>query len=548
MNTLFRMGKKIKFYQWMLVCILILAAFIRLYQSTEYIPFWEEQVDDVLSIRSIWHDVSTGNFTHLSLKGQSGTYRSSYLQPKEASPVYHGVLYYYLLLPAAAFSQFNPYGVVLFLIFVGLGVIYLLFDAGVLLYGSRSVGIVAAFLGATSFWLSAYSRWIWTPSMMPFFSLLSLVSFLRVISGKTRWWYPLVLSLSFSTQIHDSGYVPFVFFIVALIAYRPSLPRGIWSKVWLIFLLFMPLVPTVWNEFSENFHMVRALSVVAYNAIPTYLTIGVSFFKFILSAFGVTIMSQRYIHGLWTLLWSYPSVSFLCSVIFIAGIYGVLRLNAFSSKKKIFHDQVRFSHQVFVISWWVSCLLVSVFVEYLYADQILNDYSRMNNLAFALPMVFLCVAYGCVFLWKSARPIWRVVVVIGVFVFVSLNVSIMHDYLWTYTERDWGYSDLKNASWLIPHHAGTDPYDLVVYRYQEGSYENKTSYVMLYFIELYPARMPETFNGITTWGVTKEPLQGRSTHQRIIVIDKRYVGYRELPKSAQLVAQTQGYNIYRTEY
>jgi hypothetical protein len=189
-----------------------------------------------------------------------------------------------------------------------------------------------------------------------------------------------------------------------------------------------------------------------------------------------------------------------------------------------------------------------MFIEYLYADQVINDYSRMNNMVFSLPVLFLCLAYVCVAVWRMRILFWRAIIMMGIAVFVFYNTVTVRDYLWRYTEVDWAYNDLKNTAILIPHYAQGQPYDLSVYRYNEGSYESVNVYDMLYFIELYPAHMPETFNGVTHWGVTHEPLEGKNAHQRIIVIDKKYVGYRDLPKNAILVAKTIGYDMYRIVY
>src|SRR5690348_12313377 len=67
-------------HTYILIGIMILAAWIRLHQSSVYIPFWQEQVDDLLSVRQVWKDLTTGNFHHLSAKGQTGTYRWSLIK------------------------------------------------------------------------------------------------------------------------------------------------------------------------------------------------------------------------------------------------------------------------------------------------------------------------------------------------------------------------------------------------------------------------------------------------------------------------------------
>ncbi len=537
----------IQIYQWILIGVLLLSAFIRLYQSNVYIPFWKEQVDDMLSVRTIWRDMSSGNLQNLPIKGQMGTYRSSYLAPEESNPIYHGIAYYYLLLPAAVIAQFEPYGVVLFLILLGLCVVYMLYDAGVLLFGSRAVGVVAAFFGAISFWLSAYSRWIWTPSMVPFFSLLSLVSFLRVIGGKVIWWYPLILSMSLGSQVHDSGFVPLVFFGAALFFYKPSLPRGWFQLALLAIFAFVPIAPTVLTEVFENFRMVKALSHVAYTSLPTISSIGDGMWGFVKSALGVSILSELYIKAILEYVGSriWPLALFTTWV--GTGVY-VLNTRFLNRKKMELEHVANGKYWPLVISWWLMCLPVAMFVEYLYVDQVINDFSRMNNMVFALPMFLLCFAYFCVRALQQRTFVWRVVVVVCIYIFTFLNMVVIRDYLWKHSEVDWAYKDLKTVSWMIAHHAKEDPYDLVVYKYHEGTYESPYTYEMLYFIELYPARMPETFNGVTTWGSTGESLMGRKASQKMFVVDKRYVGSRDLPKEAKLVDSTVRYNVYQMIY
>lgn len=531
---------------WILIGILLLASWVRLYHVTLYIPFWNEQVDDLLSVREIWQSIATGKFDHLSLKGQTGTYRWSYLSPNESNPIYHGVMYYYMLLPAAVFSHFDPLGVVLFLVVLGIGTIYLLYWAGVLLFESVSVGLLAAFFGAMSFWLSAYSRWIWTPSMMPFFSALTLVSFLQVRSGRVLWWYPLVLSISVGSQIHDSGYMLMLFYGLALLVYRPKFPKKFWNIFWVICLGFLPLFPTVVNEIRDGFGMVRALSSVAYYSATTFSSLGTGVWEFVKAALGFMMMSQQYRDLIVGYIVAHGTLfGFITAAIFL---FGIFRGKNVKTERKAVRKFTWNTRNNWLFWWWLLCFPVSMFVEYLYLDQGINDYSRMNTMAYMLPILYISVAYVCVVFWRYGTFLGRLVIIVGIYVFVCLNTLVIRDYLWTYGERDWAYEDLKTVSMLIPHHASGEPYDLQVFRYNEGSYESKRVYEMLYFIEQFPARMPETFNDVSYWGITREPLLARKARQKIIVMDKAYLKQRDLPYGVSLVDSTLGYVIYRLMY
>ncbi len=533
-----------------LIIILLIGAWMRLYRSAEFFPFWSEQADDMLAIRHIWQTIQSGKFNQLPLKGQTGTYRWSYIPSRADNPVYHGVAYYYLLLPAAVISHFQPYGVVLFIMLFGIMTIYLLYRAGILLFGSTAVGLVAAGLGACSFWLAAYSRWIWTPSMVPFFSILSLVSFLQVTKGKRGWWYILAVSLSVGSQIHDSGYVPLLFYLSMLFVYKPSLPKKFMQRLFLVLLFFIPLLPTILFEVTTGWTMTKALLKVIFgfaagttgsHVVSLLGTMIGGIASYVVEAFGLTMMNIHYVRrfidvsrGLDPLL---AIIAFLIGIVLLLGVY-----------EKVRHPTQSFSpYRRLLVSWWIVCIPVSLFVEYLYLDEGINDYSRMNNLVFILPIFFLCLAYIVVYVWKQNRLWLRMCVAGGVFTFIILNGLTIRDYLWRHTENDWDYAQLQELAHRVPTAANGQAYNVWIYKYNEGTFGDTTVYETLYGIDLLGLRMPETFNGIGYWGMPRQQLGAAPAKQSIIVIDKTYRGMRDLPGGAKLVGETKNFVIYKVE-
>src|SRR5205807_5867893 len=63
--------------------------------------------------------------------------------------------------------------------------------------------------------------------------------------------------------------------------------------------------------------------------------------------------------------------------------------------------------------------------------------------------------------------------------FICINGVTIRDYLWRYTESDWAYVNLQTVARMIPAAAQGDPYDVVIYRYNEGSFGDNTVYEML---------------------------------------------------------------------
>lgn len=514
-----------------LISILLLASFIRLYRSSEYFPFWQEQVDDLLSVRQIWIDITNRNFQNLSLKGQTGTYRWSWVA-RGANPIYHGVVYYYILLPAAVVSRFDPYGVVVFLMALGVGAVYLLYRAGVLLFGNPAVGLLAAFLGAISFWLSAYSRWIWTPSMIPFFSILSLVAFLEVLNGYKKWWYVLAFSLSLGSQIHTSGYIVLIFFLAMALWYKPKLPSRLFEKFLLVLFFFLPIIPSMLYETTSGFTMIRALSHVATGSFLRASTIGQSLVLYVVDALGLTVVPESFVGKIQGLIEAHAALLGYGAVIFLlVGIGIIIR------KRK--------SRPRLLLTWWLLFLPIPVFVEYLYLDQTINDYSRMNNLVFAFPMLLLCIAYGCIWLWRSKSLVFRMSVLLFIFLYISANGAALHRFLWSYNDKYWAYKELKTVASMIPKLSEGKPYDVYIYRYHEGSFTSIYVYEPLYFIDLSGARMPETFNDVSFWGIMRIPLQHEKADMTIFVIDRTYLAHQKLPEGTRFVGQTEGYQIYR---
>jgi hypothetical protein len=526
-----------KAHRWILVAILVVAAWFRLYRSDEFIPFWQEQVDDLLSIHVIWDNLIHGRWNALALHGQTGTYVWSLLDHNEQNPVYHGVAYYYILLPAAVLSGFNPYGVILFLIGLGVATIYLTYKVTSMIFQNERIGLIAAALGSVSFWLSAYSRWIWTPSMMPFFVTVSLLSLLYVLQGKKQWWYVLAVSTALGSQIHNSGYVPLVFFVGVVCLFRPSLPSRIWQKLLLLLLFIGPIVPTIWYEISARFQLATAMLSVPQH-VPGIESMGSALFAVLrdMVALPMTPLDTFVGFKLWLRA---NSIFFGNTIIFLIGmcvvwvIGNVRRWHPFSQKA------------IWVIAlWWVIFIPIPLLVEVLYIDQQINPYSRMNNGLIAFPFFLVCVSFGLYRLWTSRVWFGKVLVIATCAGYVWFNMIASSNFLWGYQENSWAYKELAQVAYMLTTTAGDTPYNVVIYRYSDGSFENPNVYESLYFTYIHGKHMPELFNNKSYWGVMRLPLSARPAGITLYVVDRAYLYRAPLPPGSQLVATTRSYHIY----
>jgi len=148
--------KKLLNPKLLLVLILLLAAFLRLYRIADYMTFLGDQGRDVLIAYNILHG-------HLTLLGPTSSVGGFFLGP----------IYYYFMAPFLWLSNYNPVGPAVMIALFGIATVWLIYIVGKDFFNAK-VGLIAALLYAISPIVVAYSRFSWNPNLMPFFSLLTL--------------------------------------------------------------------------------------------------------------------------------------------------------------------------------------------------------------------------------------------------------------------------------------------------------------------------------------------------------------------------------------
>jgi 4-amino-4-deoxy-L-arabinose transferase-like glycosyltransferase len=109
--------------------------------------------------------------------------------------MYLGPWFYYLIAPSLLIANFNPVGPAAFIALINVATIYLIFFIAKKWF-SQSVGLISAFLFATSPVVIKYSNFIWNPNIMPFFALLFVFLFFEGLFSK-KYHYFIYASLSF---------------------------------------------------------------------------------------------------------------------------------------------------------------------------------------------------------------------------------------------------------------------------------------------------------------------------------------------------------------
>ncbi|MFH1864077.1 MAG: glycosyltransferase family 39 protein, partial [bacterium] len=182
---------------WILLVILSVGAFLRLYKIDQYMTFLGDEGRDVIIVRRL-----LVNFDPI-LIGPGTSIGNMYLGP----------LYYYLIAPALFLAGYSPVGPAVLVAVLAVATIWLIWRVGREWFG-KFAGLIAAGLYAISPTVIIYSRSSWNPNIMPFFALLSIYSVWKVWSPSAkategqasfRWLLVLGISYAFVLQSHYLG-------------------------------------------------------------------------------------------------------------------------------------------------------------------------------------------------------------------------------------------------------------------------------------------------------------------------------------------------------
>jgi len=149
-----------------ILLILLLAAFLRLYNISGYMTFLGDEGRDVLVVKHILE----GKFTLLGPTASVGGF-------------FLGPIYYYFMTPFLWLFNYNPVGPAVMVALFGVATVFLIYKVGSEFFGEKA-GLIAALFYSTSPLAIAYSRSSWNPNLMPFFSLLSLYCVYKGIEKK----------------------------------------------------------------------------------------------------------------------------------------------------------------------------------------------------------------------------------------------------------------------------------------------------------------------------------------------------------------------------
>ena len=149
--------------QYLILAILLIAAFLRLYKISDYMTFLGDEGRDALVVYNILH----GKLTLLGPTASVGGF-------------FMGPIYYYFMTPFLWLFNYNPAGPAVMVALFGIATVWLVYKVGKEFFGTKA-GVISALIYAVSPVVIAYSRSSWNPNLMPFFSLLTVYMLYKAV-------------------------------------------------------------------------------------------------------------------------------------------------------------------------------------------------------------------------------------------------------------------------------------------------------------------------------------------------------------------------------
>lgn len=237
---------------WILITILVVGSFFRLYKISDYMTFLGDEGRDVIIVRRFITEL------HPPLIGPGTSVGNMYLGP----------LYYYMMAPALLLANFSPVGPAVQIALLGVVTIWFVWFIGHKWFGNIA-GLVAAGLYAISPTVIVFSRSSWNPNIMPFFSLLSIWSIWKVWKEHKFNWL-IVLGFSFASvlQSHYLGLLLtptlFIFWLLTLIGiWKNKLERSLFTRNSLLSILIFALLmsPLLFFDLRHHFQNFDSLKI-----------------------------------------------------------------------------------------------------------------------------------------------------------------------------------------------------------------------------------------------------------------------------------------------
>lgn len=228
------------------VACLLIGLFFRFYNLGGWLRFTGDEARDVLAAYEITQGI------RFPIQGPKIHIGFGFLGPA----------YYYLLALPLWISGGSPAAAGWLSALFDLGAAFIFFFLVKKLF-DRQTAWIALSLYLISFQIIFYARWGWHPSLVPFFTLLSIYGSLQITDGESRWAPATLLSFSIALQLHLTVVVLAVPIAIALWIGRKHLHPAMF--LFGIVVSSLPFLPLIQFEITNDYPNVRgALALFSF--------------------------------------------------------------------------------------------------------------------------------------------------------------------------------------------------------------------------------------------------------------------------------------------
>lgn len=409
--------KKVLQYKQLIIIILILlvAAFLRLYKIGDYLTFLGDEGRDALVVYNILH----GKLTLLGPTSSVGGF-------------FMGPIYYYFMTPFFWVFNYSPVGPAVMVALFGIATVWLIYKIGSEFF-TQKAGIVAALLYAISPVVIGYSRSSWNPNLMPFFSLLILYILYKGVTKKKRLlFFVSGILFGIAMQLHYIstflGVIIALYIAITIFREKQTIVKNLFlvTKRYLLFFAgflvgFSPFLAfEVRHAFSNtrsifNFILHSGETDGGQQIVPIFWESFVRIFGRLVMKFpqleDISLKDSLFSVDIFSTTFQMPFYYWYAFCLLI-GFFsvGLLLYQFYQTIKK---DKKDFPKILLLVLWF----FVGIGMFGFYKKSIYDYY-----FAFMFPLPFLLIGNAFAFLWEKTRAI-KIMLLVCLFVVVFVNLQ-----------------------------------------------------------------------------------------------------------------------------
>lgn len=233
MENKVRLPKKFVLKHYLLLLILLAAAFLRLYNIPSTVQFLGDQGRDALLVAGIFKNLDPVFIGPVTSVGN----------------MYLGPLYYYFMLPFLMLTYPSPMGPVYAVALLGIVTVFLMYFIGKQFLGEK-VALWASALFGLSATVAHNTRFSWNPNPAPFVSLLLLFFTYKALKKDVKYWiavtvcFAVLIQLHYLTLLSGAGFgLLWMYQLVTKLKNKQSIKQMLVSTVIGAFIFLFSLTP-----------------------------------------------------------------------------------------------------------------------------------------------------------------------------------------------------------------------------------------------------------------------------------------------------------------